>query len=107
LLTSALIAAALALTPPVAADDADAIAQQYFPEQLIANSQLDQERGGYVPRRLQAVTTRDAWIFAAYSDGYSGVVRVVERNANGTRLVAESNSGNMAGSATRDPPAGP
>lgn len=95
------IHAAAALVAALAASSTSAdrtIAAQFFPESLAADARKE-ELQGYVPRQFVATTTHGRWIFAAYSDGYSGVVRVIERTSPRPRLAAESTFPDMAGTA--------
>jgi hypothetical protein len=97
LLGALLIAGTLAAT--VESDDAATISRQLFPEALAAESRDDETTGGYAPRQLVDATTDQSWIFAAYSNGYSGSVRVIERTESGPRVVGDSTLANMAGTA--------
>jgi FG-GAP-like repeat len=82
-----------------AAQDVDAIAMQFFPEPLAAESREDGIDADDVPRRFVDAETNGSWIFAAYSNGYSGAVRVLERTPTGTRLICDRTLRNMFGKA--------
>jgi hypothetical protein len=81
------------------AQEGNVIAKQFFPEKLAAESHDDEVSGGYVPRQLVHSVASGNWIFAAYSNGYSGAVRVLDRSATDAKLVADSTVANMSGKA--------
>lgn len=79
--------------------DAEGMARQFFPEPLAAESRAE-ESAGYEPRRFVGATNMgDRWIAAAYSNGYSGSISVIDRTADSPRVIANSTLPTIAGTA--------
>jgi hypothetical protein len=87
----------------VCAQTNEQIVQQFFPQRLIDESEQRLQRGGPAPFRTSEFIVADlnkdgsTFIVAAYSNGFSGVVRVLKK-VNGTfTLVDEPDLRGMSG----------
>jgi hypothetical protein len=82
--------------------DSQAVAT-FFPQRLIDESQRDYEAGGPLPFQTFAFVAADldndgsSFLVAAYSNGFSGVVRVLERIDGTARVVDEPDLPLMGG----------
>jgi hypothetical protein len=86
----------LLLSPAGAGAQTDSqVVETFFPQRLIDESRRDYQRGGPLPFRTSAFVVADLdndgspFIVAAYTNGFSGVVRVLERVDGTARLVHE------------------
>jgi hypothetical protein len=81
----------------------DEIVQQFFPQRLIEASEERFRKGGPEPFRTSEFVLADlngdgsTFIIAAYSDGFSGVIRILRRQNGTAILVDEPNVPTMGG----------
>lgn len=79
------------------------IVQQFFPQRLIDASEERFRKGGPAPFRTSEFVLADlngdgsTFIIAAYSDGFSGVIRILRRQNGTAILVDEPNVPTMGG----------
>jgi hypothetical protein len=78
--------------------EAEQIVEQFFPQQLIDESEADFQQGGLEPFRATAVELADLdgtgtanYIVAAYTNGFRASIRVLRLQGSGAVLVAEPN----------------
>ena len=79
------------------------IVEQFFPQRLIDESVQDSQKGGPEPFKTSNFVVADlngdgsTFIIAAYSNGFSGVIRVLRKNNGTFSLVDEPNLQALSG----------
>ena len=83
---------------PLTTQELEQIVEQFFPQRLIDASEARFQRGGPAPFRARAFELADLdgtgtanYIVAAYTNGFSAAVRVLQLQNNGATLVFEPN----------------
>jgi hypothetical protein len=85
------------------AQTVEQVVESFFPQRLIDESAQDHANGGPAPFKTSAFVVGDlnkdgsSFIVAAYSNGFAGVVRVLQKTNNTFTLVDESNLKKMSG----------
>jgi len=78
------------------------VVEAFFPQRLLEESRRDYQQGGPLPFRTSAFVVTDfdntgSFIIAAYSNGFSGVIRVLKRVHGTASLVDEPDLAALGG----------